>query len=271
MHITIRKKIYFVLFIFIFFTGTAFIGCTQRQRHGLTIEEGVLAAGVEIGYPPMEYYDADGVTLAGFDIELTRALADRLGLRIKYIDTSWDGILAGLDTSRYDIAINVTLLPERQKKYNFTKPYIDSSMILVTRKDALVKIEKPADIEHYNVGFQSDTTAQYFIEQLRNQGLRFRPFAYDKILNCFDDLKLGRLDLIAVDSLVAFDYAGKSDSPFEVAWQGQAGEHISICLKKGNNALTIALNNALDELFEDGTLLEISQKYFSRDLVSPVR
>ena len=270
MKINIGKEITLVLFILIFFINAAFIGCTKRQQRGLTIKEGILTVGVEIGYPPMEYYDTDSVTLIGFDIELTKALADRLGLQIKYMDTAWEGILAGLDAYRYDIAINVTILPERQKKYNFTKPYIDSSMTIVTLKGSFVKIEKPEDIENYNAGYQSDTTAQYFAERLSNQGISFQAFAYDKILNCFDELKLGRLDLIVVDNLVAFDYTGKNNSPFEVVWQGHTDEFIGICLKKGNDALTIALDNALDELFADGTLLEISQKIFNRDLVSSV-
>ncbi|MDR1100694.1 MAG: transporter substrate-binding domain-containing protein [Treponema sp.] len=271
MNITIRKKISLALSILIFFTNISFIGCTKRKQHGLTIKEGILTAGVEIGYPPMEYYDTDGVTLTGFDIELTKVLADRLGLQVKYIDTAWDGILAGLDTYRYDIVINVTILPERKEKYNFTKPYIDSSIIIVTLKDSFIKIEKPEDIENYSIGFQSDTTAQYFTERLSNQDIHFRPFSYDKILNCFDDLKLGRLDLIAVDNLAAFDYTRKTNSPFKEVWQGYTDEYISICLKKGNEPLTIALNNALDELFADGTLLDISQKYFNHDLISSVR
>jgi polar amino acid transport system substrate-binding protein len=270
MNINIKQKISSVLFMLVLFINVIFIGCTKRQQHGLTINEGILTVGVEIGYPPMEYYDTDGVTPVGFDIELTKALADRLGLQVKYLDTAWEGILAGLDTYRYDIAVNVTVLPERQNKYNFTKPYIDSSMTIVTLKDSFVKIEKPEDIENYSAGYQSDTTAQYFTERLSNQGISFQTFAYDKILNCFDDLKLGRLDLIVVDNLVAFDYAGKNNSPFGVVWQGHTDEFISVCLKKGNDALTVALDNALDELFADGTLLAISKRIFNRDLVSSV-
>jgi len=76
--------------------------------------------------------------------------------------------------------------------------------------------------------------------------------------------------LVVVDNIVAYDYAGKENSPFEVVWQGPSDEFIAICLKKGNDALTIALDNALDELFENGTLLKISQKIFNRDLVSSV-
>jgi len=258
-------KYYLTYFIIIISFLTVFTGCVKQSR-GLTITEGLLSVGVEIGYPPMEYYDSDGVTLLGFDIELTKALADKLGLQVTYIDTAWEGIFAGLETGKYDIAVNITILPERQQKFNFTKPYIDSSMTIVINKYFPHKINQPQDITGYKAAFQGDTTAQYFAEKLIEQGISFTPFSYDKIINCFDDLSLGRVDLIIVDNLVASNYAAKE--LFEIVWQGSSGELIGICLKKGNDALTSALNNALDELFKDGTLLEISQKYFNRDLVS---
>ncbi|MHC6201849.1 substrate-binding periplasmic protein [Breznakiellaceae bacterium SP9] len=256
----------------IFALGVLYSGCTKQKQQGtLTLEDGVLTVGVEIGYPPMEYYDTDGQTLIGFDIDLSKALADTIGLKVKYIDTAWEGIFAGLDTNRYDAAVNITILPERQNKYNFTKPYIDSSISMVTRKGSPLKIEKPEDIEGYSVCYQGDTTAQYFTERLGAQGVRFTAFSYDKILNCFDDLRLDRVDLIVADNIVAFDYAAKENSPFEVVWQGPSNEYIGICLKKGNDALTNALNNALDALFENGTMLQLSQKTFKADLVSSVR
>ena len=231
----------------------------------MTIKEGVLSVGVEIGYPPMEYYETDGVTPAGFDIELTKALAEKLGIQVKYVDTAWEGILAGLNSGKYDIAVNVTILPEREKRFNFTQPYIGSSMTIVTLKNSPLKIEQPEDIAGYRVSYQGDTTAQYFTEKLSEQGVKFSSFSYEKIVNCFDDLKLKRVDLVVVDSIVAFNYAGKENSPFKIAWQGPSDERIGICLKKGNNALTIALDKALDELFADGTMLKISNKIFNRD------
>jgi polar amino acid transport system substrate-binding protein len=245
-------------------------GCNRPQSRGLTIEDGLLSVGIEIGYPPMEYYDVDGVTPVGFDIDLIKALAEKLGLQAKYIDVAWEGILAGLDSGRYDIAVNITILPERQRRYNFTKPYIDSSMTIVTLKNFPVKIEKPQDIAGKRVSFQGDTTAQYFTEGLSGLGINFSSFGYDKIINCFNDLKFGRVDLVVVDSIAAFEYAGRENGNFEIAWNGPSDEYIGICLKKGNDALTAALDNALDELFADGTMLEISQNFFNRDLVSPL-
>jgi polar amino acid transport system substrate-binding protein len=263
------KATFKMLFSFLML-GVLCNGCTKQkqQSQGLTLVDGVLSVGVEIGYPPMEYYDADGETLIGFDIELVKALADKLGLRVNFIDTAWEGIMSGVDVGKYDMAINITILPERQERLNFTKPYIDSSMTIVALKGSSIKIEKPEDIAGYGIAYQSDTTAQYFTEKLSAAGVQFKPFAYDKILNCFDELKIGRLDLVVVDNIVAYDYAGKENSPFEVIWQGPSDEFIGICLKKGNDALTNALNNALDELYEDGTSLRISQQIFNRDLVT---
>jgi polar amino acid transport system substrate-binding protein len=194
-----------------------------------------------------------------------------MGLQVNFIDTAWDGIMAGLDANKYDMAINITILPERQKRYNFTKPYIDSSITIVVLKSFPLKIEKPEDIAKFSVAYQSDTTAQYFTEKLCENGTYFTPYSYDKILNCFEDLRIGRVDLVVVDNIAAYDYVGKADSPFKVAWQGPSDEFIGICLKKGNDSLTVVLDNALDELFDNGTLLKISQKIFNRDMISSIR
>jgi polar amino acid transport system substrate-binding protein len=256
------------LVFFLFSLGVLFCGCAKqkRQPQGLTLVDGVLSVGVEIGYPPMEYFDTDGVTLIGFDIELAKALAEKLKLRVIFIDTAWEGIMAGLDANKYDMAINITILPERQKRHNFTQPYIASSMTIVVPKNFSLKIEKPEDIAGLRAAYQSDTTAQYFAKNLRERGINFAPFSYDKIINCFDDLRAGRIDAVIVDNIAAYDYTAKESGFFEIAWQGNADEVIGICLKKGNDALTSALDNALDELFSGGVIANIAQKTFGAAL-----
>jgi len=251
--------------IFLLFCVTLFFGCA-KDNVSPTLEKGVLSVGVEIGYPPMEYYGVDG-ELLGFDIDLVKALAEKLELSVVFFDTAWDGILAGLDANRYDIAVNVTVLPEREKNYNFTKPYINSFMTIVTRKGSQVRINKIEDITGVNAAFQGNTTAQYFSERLNDQGIRFTSFSYDKIINCFNDLKLGRVDLVIVDNIVAFFYTGMENSGLQVAWaepDDSSDELIGICLKKGNDRLTGMINKALDELNAEGVVGEISRKYFGR-------
>jgi polar amino acid transport system substrate-binding protein len=109
------------------------------------------------------------------------------------------------------------------------------------------------------------------MEKLAANGLKFKPYEYDKVMNCFDELRLGRVDVIITDALVAVDYIAPADSPFEIVWQGEADEVFGICLKKGNDALTAALDGALDELFADGTMHKLSQDVFKLDMVSKAR
>jgi polar amino acid transport system substrate-binding protein len=179
--------------------------------------------------------------------------------------------MASLDANKYDIAVNITILPERQRRYNFTRPCIASSITIAAFKGSGLKIEKPEDIAGQSVCYQGDTTAQYFTGKLSGRGVRFTSYSYDKILNCFAGLALGRVDIIVVDNIAASYYAGKEKSPVEVIWRGPSNEYTGICLKKGNDALTEALNSALEELFAKGVMSQISQKIFNRDLVSPVR
>jgi len=253
-----KNTLFFLLLCF-----SLFLGCAKGGNYP-TIEKGVLSVGVEIGYPPMEYYGADG-ELLGFDIELAKALAEKMGLQVKFIDTAWDSILSGLDAQRYDIAVNITVLPERQNRYNFTKPYINSFMTIVTREDSLIRINRPEDIAGYRAAFQGNTTAQYFSERLDSQGVKFTTFSYDKIINCFSDLKLGRVDMVIADDIASNYYSKKENSGLKIAWadpENYSIELIAFCLKKGNDKLTVSLNNALDKLQKDGAVAAISYRYF---------
>jgi polar amino acid transport system substrate-binding protein len=251
--------------------GGVFAGGSRQSSGGLTIKSGVLTIGMEIGYPPMEYLDESG-TPVGFDIQMANAIAAKLGLKVELVDTAWDGIFAGVDTGKYDCIMSaVTITDERLVKHNFTKPYIGNAQALVLLKGSPITARSPEDLNGLGVAYQAETTSDIYMAQLQSQGLKFAPYEYDKVINCFDELKLGRVDAIICDSLVAFDYIAPADSPFELVWQGQADEKFGICLKKGNDALTAAIDKALDELFADGTMLKISQDVFKMDMVSAAR
>jgi polar amino acid transport system substrate-binding protein len=251
---------------------TVFTACAKKQTGGLTKKAGVLTVGMEIGYPPMAYFDTDGKTLIGFDVSLSKAVAEKMGLKVEFVDTAWDGIFAGLDTGKYDcIILAVTVTPERQAAYNFTKPYIGNAQSLVLLKNTSVKAKTPEGLAHLRVAYQAETTSSIYMTKLKNNGLDFEAFEYDKVINCFDELRLGRVDAVVCDSLVSAYYIAGEDSPFQIVWQGSADEVFAICLKKGNNALTAEIDKVLDGLFEDGSLLKISQDIFNMDMVSSAR
>jgi polar amino acid transport system substrate-binding protein len=247
----------------------AFLGCKKKESGGLTIKPGVLMVGMEIGYPPLEYYAEDGVTPTGFDVEMGKALAAKLGLTVEFVDTAWDGIFAGVQTGKYDcIMSSVTITPEREGTLNFTQPYIGNAMTIVVAKDSPIKISGPQDLTGYRVTYQAETTADIYATEIAESGVRFEAFEYDKVMNCFDEMKLNRVDIIVVDSLVASEYLDRNPEAFQIAWQGPADEQFGIALKKGNDALTAELNKALAELLADGTMQKISNDIFHMDLVS---
>jgi polar amino acid transport system substrate-binding protein len=262
-----KKVVAFMLFITIIILVS---GCS-KESGGLTLKKGVLSIGMEIGYPPMEYMAADGKTPIGFDVSMGKAIAEKMGLKPEFIDTAWDGIFAGVDTKKYDcIMSSVTINPQRLAVHNFSKPYIQNTLAIVLPKGSKLNVRTPDDLAGLAVAYQEETTSDDYMSELADKGLKFRAMEYDKVMYCFDELKLGRVDVIITDLLVAYEYIAQAGSPFEIVWQG-GEEEFGICMKKGNDALTVAVNKALDELFTEGTMKKISNEIFGMDLVSAVR
>lgn len=100
-----------------------------------TIKDGTLMVGMEVGYPPMEYVDKDGITYIGFDVELAGKLAALLGLKLEIVNTAWDGIFAALDKGEFDLIMSsVSITAERQAAFNLTEPYISNRLVLAVVK-----------------------------------------------------------------------------------------------------------------------------------------
>ena len=234
-----------------------------------TIKDGTLMVGVEIGYPPMEYFDTDGSTPIGFDVEVANALADYLGLDLELVDTSWDGIFAGVDTGKYDCIIScVSITDERKEQFNLTKPYVSNHTVLIVPNDS--EIDSMEALNGHSTAVQAETTADDYMKE-HSAELGVELFQYDKVINCFDDLKTGRTDSVFTDSVVAAYYLGDEASNYKTVWENDELEPIGICLKKGNDGLTQAIDDALDALSADGTLGTIAEKYFGTDLTAGLR
>ncbi|WP_461246414.1 substrate-binding periplasmic protein [Treponema sp. R6D11] len=263
------KKTVFVFSVLVII-AVLMIGCSKNSGD-LTIKKGILMVGMEIGYPPMEYMADDGITPIGFDVSLGKALAKKMGLEVQFVDTAWDGIFAAVNTKKFDCIISsVTINPARQTAHNFSKPYIQNTLAIVMPKASKYKVRSPQDLAGLGVAYQEETTSDDYMTGLADKGLQFTPYEYDKVMYCFDELRLGRVDAIMTDLLVAYEYLARSEF-FEIVWQG-GEEEFGVCMRKGNDALTKAIDKALDELFADGTMLKISKDIFAgMDLVTPVR
>ena len=252
---------------------TCFVSCGKKAAvDGLTLKNGELQIGVNIAYPPFEYYDTDGKTPLGFDIDLGKAIAGKLGMQADIIDVAWEGIFAGLDTNKYDCIISaVTITDDRKVHYEFSKPYIGNGQSIILKKGTKVSVTKPENLAGLRVGYLTESTSDVFMTKLAGNGLKFNAEEYDDEMNAFADLKNERCDAVVSDALVAVDYVNKPDSPYEMVWEGPAEEFFGICIKKGNTALVQAVDKALDGLFADGTVKQLSEKNFGKDIVSSLR
>lgn len=242
-------------------------GTTSPNGTVLTIKEGVLQVGMEMTYPPMEYMDTDGATPIGFDVEFAKALGEELGLKVELVDTAWDGIFASLDSNRYDCVISaVSITPDRIESYNLSKPYVANKLCIVTSKN--LGIKEPKDLAGHSVGVQTDTTSDHYMVDLIKSGVEVKAdslYRYDSIMQCFEELKNGRLDAVMVDSVVAAYYIGEDSDKFSIVWENDEAEPMAICMKKGNDVLTEKINAAIDSLYASGKVREIAEKYFGSE------
>ncbi|MHC6223388.1 cystine ABC transporter substrate-binding protein [Pseudomonas sp. X10] len=227
-------------------------------------EKGVINVGLEGTYPPFSFVDESG-KLTGFEVELSEALAQELGVKVKLQPTPWDGILAALQSKRLDAVVNqVTISDERKKTYDFSEPYTVSGIQALVLKKNLEKlnIQGAADLADKKVGVGLGTNYEQWVRQeVPKADVR----TYNDDPAKFQDLRVGRIDAILIDRLAALEYAKKAQ---DTATAGEAFSRLEsgIALRKGEPELLEAINKALDKLRADGTLAKLSEKYFGADV-----
>jgi L-cystine transport system substrate-binding protein len=251
-----------VLATFAFAAGAAPSGADQ----GLLAQvksRGTLRVALEGTYPPFDYLDSSG-NLVGFEVDLADALTKRLGVKPDFVPTKWDGILAGLDSGRYDVIMNqVTITPDRRNKYDFSAPYTISGIQIITLKGEASKITKPADLAGKTVGVGLGTNYEQWLRANVPQAIIK---TYDDDPTKYADLRAGRIDAVLNDRLVVGYMIAHSDGQIVAAGEPFAKQEQGIALRKGNPDLLNALDGALDDLHKDGTFKAISVKWFGIDV-----
>ncbi len=227
-------------------------------------EKGVINVGLEGTYPPFSFVDESG-KLAGFEVELSEALAKELGVKVKLQPTPWDGILAALQSKRLDVVVNqVTISEERKKAYDFSKPYTVSGIQALVLKKNLqaLKINGADDLAGKKVGVGLGTNYEQWVKQeVPKADVR----TYNDDPSKFQDLRVGRIDAILIDRLAALEYAQKAKDT-AVTGEAFSRQESGIAVRKGEPELLEAINKALDKLRADGTLTKLSEKYFQADV-----
>jgi polar amino acid transport system substrate-binding protein len=218
---------------------------------------GALTVGSDIPYPPFEQGRAPNYT--GFDVELMEALAENIGREAEFQDTSFDTIFRDLAQGRFEaVASATTITDEREETVDFTNPYYFSEQAILVKEGSDVdSVEK---LSGSTVGVQQGTTGEEFVEEKGNaEELRPYPQGPDAV----NALKSGVLDAVVLDIPVA-ENAVQAGGGIEISAAIPTEEEYGFVVPQDSEGLLEEMNEALDELKDDGTFTTIYEKWFKR-------
>lgn len=227
---------------------------------------GELVVGTEGTYSPFSFRDPATGELTGYDVEVITAVADQLGVDVRFEETQWDAIFAGLDSGRWDVIANqVSINPERSARYLFSTPYTYSPGALI--------VPTGSAIQSFD-DLQGATSAQSLTSNwatvAEDSGATVE--GVEGFAQAVELLRTGRVDATINDRLTFLDYQqsqGGGDIGVGIVAETDEVSESAVALRKGSEDLQAAIDAALATLAADGTLAEISGRYFGEDVSVP--
>ncbi|CAM3434947.1 amino acid ABC transporter substrate-binding protein [Erysipelothrix anatis] len=231
-------------------------GCAKTKSDTLTIGY--------TNFPPLGYRDESGQAV-GFDIDLARAVAHEMEITIEFQYINWDTKILELNSGNIDAIWNgFSITPSRQKEVLFTQPYIDNAIVLITNKDNTT-LQSLDDLSTVAIGVESESSGYHTLESLFDiNTLDIRRFT--SINEALLDLKAQSIDVVVTDAIYANYVMNQSDDYRIVEGIKLTAEQYGIGLRMGDTELQTSLNTAIETLRQNGTLRDLSIKWFGEDL-----
>ncbi len=231
-------------------------------------DKGYFVMGLDDAFPPMGFRDEKN-EIVGFDIDLAKEVAKRLGVDVKFQTIVWESKLEEINSGNIDVIWNgFSVTPERQKEYLFTKPYIKNRQVIVVTADSPIKTK--ADLEGKKIGIQAGSSAQDAVmaDKATYEVIKDNLLEFDDNVMAMKDLKGGGLDAVVVDIIVGKYYVSKHPGEYKFLEEDFGAEDFAVGLRITDKAFLAEMNKALDDIKADGTASEISNKWFNEDIIN---
>ena len=229
---------------------------------------GTLRIAMEGTYPPFNFKDPKTGQLAGYDVDVARLVAAKMGLKPEFVTTEWSAILAGLAAGKYDAIVSqVGITAKRQQAFDFSEPYTYSAPQLIVRKNEKATYASLADVKGKKLGVGQGSVFEQQAKAVPGIEVKSYPAAPENL----QDLAVGRIDAALNDSLMVAYLLSNSKLPIKAGARVGQPERMGIPFKKGNPQFKAAVNQALADASADGSLKKISLKWFGSDVTRPAK
>jgi len=229
--------------------------CTRKDLSLSKIKKaGYITFGVSCGYPPFCFYNNKN-ELSGYDIDVAKEIAKRLGVELKLIDTEWNNIFNGLNLGAYDgIVASMSITEERSSLVNFSIPYYHTKSVIVIRGDS--KFKSRSDLSGKTIGVEEDTMFEKDAKLLPNVNIRKFKTSEQALVALNKNL----LDAVITDEIVTNYVSGSKKYELETLGEPLRRDKVAIAFRKADHALLKKVNGVLKDMHDDGSLRKISSK-----------
>ncbi|MCL1833297.1 MAG: amino acid ABC transporter substrate-binding protein [Leptospirales bacterium] len=260
-------KLLCLLFAVVFLAS----GCGKKKAGDNSLEQikakGFFIVGLDDQFPPMGFRGQDNKEVVGFDIDLAKETAKKLGIEVKFQAVAWNGIISSLNKGDIDVVWNgMTINEERKKNIEFSKPYLNNRQIVMVLADsAITTIEM---LKGKTVGLQQGSTSEIALKNKPDIEKSLKETRqYDDNNKALMDLSAKRIDAVVVDEIVGRWSMAKKPGVYKVLAEDMGTELYGVGIRKDDLTFKDALDKALDEVKKDKAGADISKKWFGEDIL----
>lgn len=241
--------------------GVLFLAGCQTDDSGAASSEKILRVGTEGTYSPFSFRDEND-ELTGYDVEVAKAVAKKIDYQVKFVEAPWDSMLAAFDAKKSDVIFNqVAITPEREEKYLFSTPYSVSHPALIVNKDN----NELKDFTDLKGKTSAQSLTSNYAEMAEDLGAEISSVdGFSKAVELVAD---NRADATLNDDVTYYDYLNqKPEAPIKLVKTSEEATEVAAMFHQGDEELAQKVDKAIKELEAEGTLTELSEKYFNKDI-----